>query len=251
MTDIAPMIQATDIVKSFGQHTILRDVSVSVAPGEVVSIIGPSGAGKSTLLRCLNLLERPDSGQLRIGEHEFDFTNAASQRQLMLLRRTVGMVFQSFNLFPHLTILENLNLAQIRVVGRSKKEATERSIELLGRVGLELKAHEHPSRLSGGQQQRAAIARALAVDPGVMLFDEPTSALDPELGNEVLLVMAELAQSGMTMIVVTHEMSFATRVSDRIIVMVDGAVVEQGSPDDVMKNPTHPRVQQFLQAVTR
>nr|WP_306455241.1 amino acid ABC transporter ATP-binding protein [Leucobacter japonicus] len=238
------------ITKSYAGQTVLDGVTLHVGQGEVVSIIGPSGAGKSTFLRCANFLEQPDSGTVQIMDHVIDAASTPSPTQLQVLRKDVGMVFQSFNLFPHLTVLENINLAQRRVLGRSTDEAARRSKELLERMELLGKADEYPSRLSGGQQQRIAIARALAMDPKVMLFDEPTSALDPEVGLEVLAVMQELARSGMTMIIVTHEIEFARQVGDRLVVMADGGIIESGRPDDVLDRPQHPRTQRFLKAVT-
>jgi polar amino acid transport system ATP-binding protein len=236
--------------KQFGDHVVVDDVSMEVAPGEVVSIIGPSGAGKSTLLRCINLLERPDSGDITVGDVTIHPETGVSPKDLTSLRRTAGMVFQSFNLFPHLTVLRNISIAQERVLGRDRKEAEARSRELLARVGLAEKADTYPTRSSGGQQQRIAIARALAMEPKVMLFDEPTSALDPELGLDVLEVMRGLASEGMTMIVVTHEMHFAQDVSDRIVVMADGRIIEQGPPSQVLTAPSNERTKRFLRAVT-
>jgi polar amino acid transport system ATP-binding protein len=236
--------------KQFGDHVVVDDVSMEVAPGEVVSIIGPSGAGKSTLLRCINLLERPDSGEITVGDVTIHPETGVSAKDLTSLRRTAGMVFQSFNLFPHLTVLRNISIAQERVLGRDRKEAEARSRELLARVGLAEKADTYPTRSSGGQQQRIAIARALAMEPKVMLFDEPTSALDPELGLDVLEVMRGLASEGMTMIVVTHEMHFAQDVSDRIVVMADGRIIEQGPPSQVLTAPSNERTKRFLRAVT-
>ncbi|MGB3482580.1 MAG: amino acid ABC transporter ATP-binding protein [Mycobacterium sp.] len=248
-TEVEDIVELTAITKSYGDNVVLADVDLSVGTGEVVAIIGPSGAGKSTFLRCTNLLEVPDSGIIRVGSHTLDVAAAPSQRALEELRRTVGMVFQSFNLFPHLSVLENVSLAQRRVLGRSKAESEERSMDLIRRVGLAAKASEHPARLSGGQQQRIAIARALAMDPDVVLFDEPTSALDPEVGIEVLAVMRELADSGMTMMVVTHEIAFARDVADRLVVMADGGIIEQGPPRDVLADPSHERTRRFLRAV--
>jgi polar amino acid transport system ATP-binding protein len=236
--------------KQFGDHVVVNDVSLEVAPGEVVSIIGPSGAGKSTLLRCINLLERPDSGEITVGDVTIHPESGVTAKDLTNLRRTAGMVFQSFNLFPHLTVLRNISIAQERVLGRPRGEADERSRELLARVGLAEKADTYPTRSSGGQQQRIAIARALAMAPKVMLFDEPTSALDPELGLDVLNVMRELADEGMTMIIVTHEMHFAQDVSDRVVVMADGRIIEQGPPDQVLVKPENERTKRFLRAVT-
>ncbi len=247
-------LSARRITKYFGEHKVLDDVSLNVMKGEVVSIIGPSGAGKSTFLRCINLLETPSEGSisldtLTVSVEKSKLQNSA--RELAALRRKVGMVFQSFNLFPHLTALRNITLPQERVLGRSREESRERALELLRQVGLEEKADSYPSQCSGGQQQRVAIARALALDPLVMLFDEPTSALDPEVGTEVLAVMRQLAEDGMTMLVVTHEMRFAQNVSDRVLVMVDGRIIEEGKPDAVLMAPRNARTQQFLKAVLR
>lgn len=245
----ATNISADQIVKTFGDVTVLDHVSLDVKEGEVVAMIGPSGAGKSTFLRCINLLERPTSGTLTVGGLTIETATPISRRQLSELRRDVGMVFQSFNLFPHLTVLRNVALPQMRVLGRSKDEAEERAMTLLKRVGLGGKESQYPSRCSGGQQQRVAIARALALNPKVMLFDEPTSALDPELGLEVLEVMRELAAEGMTMIVVTHEMQFARDVSDHLVVMADGRIIEEGHPQQIFTDPQQERTQQFLRAV--
>ncbi|MFF0990810.1 amino acid ABC transporter ATP-binding protein [Kocuria nitroreducens] len=245
-----PQLELRDIHKEFNGVTVLKDVSVQVAHGEVVAFIGPSGAGKSTLLRCVNYLEVPSSGELLLeGKPAVAVASKPTRQELIALRRQVGMVFQGFNLFPHLSVLRNVALPQERVLGRSKAEAETRAMELLERVGLANKADARPTRCSGGQQQRIAIARALALDPSVMLFDEPTSALDPELGGEVLAVMQELASIGMTMLVVTHEMSFARRVSNRTVFMADGAIVEQGPPEQVFGAPQHQRTQRFLEAV--
>ncbi|MGH1525539.1 amino acid ABC transporter ATP-binding protein [Leifsonia sp. L25] len=242
-------IALRSVVKRYGEHTVIDDVSLSVREGEVVAIIGPSGAGKSTLLRCINLLEVPDSGCVTVEGTQIDAGSEIKRKQLQALRRDVGMVFQSFNLFPHMTVLRNVSLAQERVLGRSRAEADARSMALLDRVGLVDKASQFPGRCSGGQQQRIAIARALALDPHVMLFDEPTSALDPEVGLEVLAVMRELAKSGMTMVVVTHEMQFARDVSDRVVVMAQGAILEEGEPEQVFTAPGTERTRQFLRAV--
>ena len=242
-------ISLESVVKRFGEHTVINDVSLSVREGEVVAIIGPSGAGKSTLLRCINLLEVPDSGRITVEGNHVDAGTDISHKDLVRLRRNVGMVFQSFNLFPHMTVLRNISLPQERVLGRTRAEADARSLTLLKRVGLADKAQQYPGRCSGGQQQRIAIARALALDPQVMLFDEPTSALDPEVGLEVLAVMRELAAEGMTMVVVTHEMQFARDVSDRVVVMADGAILEQGDPADVFTSPSMDRTRKFLRAV--
>jgi polar amino acid transport system ATP-binding protein len=243
-------VSLRNVSKSYGSLTVVHDVSMDVTPGEVVAMIGPSGAGKSTLLRCINLLERPESGEITVGDLTIHPGTGVTSKELTRLRRTAGMVFQSFNLFPHLTVLRNVSIAQERVLGRGRKEADERSRELLARVGLASKADTYPTRSSGGQQQRIAIARALAMEPKVMLFDEPTSALDPELGLEVLQVMRELADEGMTMIVVTHEIHFAQDVSDRVVVMADGRVIEEGPPRQVLTAPANERTQRFLRAVT-
>ncbi|MEJ3657262.1 amino acid ABC transporter ATP-binding protein [Actinomycetes bacterium KLBMP 9759] len=251
ITDADPVgVSLRNVRKQFGDHVVVDDVSLEVEPGQVVSIIGPSGAGKSTLLRCINLLERPDAGEITVGDVTIHPETGVAPRDLTRLRRTAGMVFQSFNLFPHLTVLRNVSIAQERVLGRDRAAAEARSRDLLARVGLAEKADTYPTRSSGGQQQRIAIARALAMDPKVMLFDEPTSALDPELGLDVLTVMRELAADGMTMIVVTHEMHFAQDVSDRVVVMADGRVIEEGPPAQVLVKPAAERTQRFLRAVT-
>ena len=220
----------------------LRGVSFDVPEGDYVAIMGPSGSGKSTFLRCLNRLEQATSGHIFIDKVDL----AHKRTNLNHIRAEVGMVFQQFNLFPHKTVLENLTLAQMRVRKRSKAVAEEKGRQLLKKVGISEKANEYPSRLSGGQQQRVAIARALAMDPKIMLFDEPTSALDPEMVGEVLDVMKQLAREGMTMVVVTHEMNFAREVSDRVIFMDQGYIVEQGKPEAVLGSPSHERTRQFL-----
>lgn len=246
----APMgIKLDNISKKYGDNIVLDNVSLNVEPGSVTALIGPSGAGKSTFLRCINLLERPDSGTIQVAHHTIETGKNVSPRDLAALRRTVGMVFQSFNLFPHMTVLNNVSFPQQKVLGRSREEANERSMQLLERVGLKEKASQHPSRCSGGQQQRIAIARALALDPGIMLFDEPTSAIDPEVGLEVLAVMRELADDGMTMLVVTHEMQFARDVSDTLVVMADSKIIEQGDPQAIMSAPSEARTRRFLRAV--
>ncbi|MDR9363395.1 MAG: amino acid ABC transporter ATP-binding protein [Microbacteriaceae bacterium] len=248
----APYLSAKNITKDFGETRVLDDVSMGINSGDVISIVGPSGAGKSTFLRCINLLETPTSGLLEIGDFKISIGpghKSATKKELSTLRRNVGMVFQSFNLFPHLTVMENISLAQKRVLGRNDDEAKERAMTLLDRVGLRDKADQYPGRCSGGQQQRVAIARSLSLDPKVMLFDEPTSALDPEVGAEILSVMKELANEGMTMMVVTHEMGFAREVADTVHVMVDGRVVESGNPEKIMNDPEHPRTRKFLGAV--
>ncbi|MEI9425763.1 amino acid ABC transporter ATP-binding protein [Mesorhizobium sp. Cs1299R1N1] len=246
----SPLIAIDRLSKSFGRLDVLRDICLSVDPGEVRAIIGPSGSGKSTLLRCMNYLTRPDSGILRIGQTEIDASKEPNRAELVRLRRSIGMVFQSFNLFPHMTVLRNVCLAQERMLGTRPKEAQEKAMNLLHRVGMASKADEYPGRCSGGQQQRVAIARALALDPKIMLFDEPTSALDPELGLEVLAVMRELAESGMTMLVVTHEMHFAEHVSDRVTIMADCKIIEEGKSTDIIRRPQHERSRKFLSAVS-
>ena len=250
-----PMVLAEKVSKNFGTNRVLRGISLEVDPGEVLCIVGPSGSGKSTFLRCINHLERVDGGRLSVdgqlvgyrqkGEklYELKLKEAAFQRQ------EIGMVFQRFNLFPHLTAVENIILAPMRVKGLSKAKATARATELLERVGLGDRGDAYPAHLSGGQQQRVAIARALAMDPKLMLFDEPTSALDPELVGEVLDVMKGLAKSGMTMIVVTHEMGFAREVADTLVFMDDGVVVEAGPPRQVLSDPQHDRTKAFLSKV--
>ncbi|MDZ7926664.1 MAG: amino acid ABC transporter ATP-binding protein [Agrobacterium sp.] len=243
------MLKMENIGKSFGHHCVLEGIDLEVGAGEVVAIIGPSGSGKSTLLRCINQLEPPNVGRCTLDGVTIEAGTTQSSKALLTLRRSVGMVFQSFNLFPHLTVLDNVSLPQRRVLGRDHREADRRSMDLLRRVGVGDKAGQYPSRCSGGQQQRVAIARALALEPKMMLFDEPTSALDPELGLEVLSVMKGLAESGMTMIVVTHEMHFAKTVSDRVVVMADGKVIEEGPSSEVMTRPKNARTQQFLSAV--
>lgn len=241
--------QAKDIVVDFAGQVAVDGVSLDIAGGEVCAIIGPSGSGKSTLLRTFNLLQEPTSGTILINGQPVTTGRRPRAAELMRLRRKVGMCFQSFNLFPHLSALDNVMLAQTHSLGRSKREARERGLELLDRVGLAAKADARPGQCSGGQQQRIAIARALALDPEIMLFDEPTSALDPELGAEVLAVMRELADSGMTMLVVTHEMHFAEDVADHLVFMTDGRIVEQGVPAQVLRRPQHERTQRFLKAV--
>lgn len=242
-------LQLRNISKFYDRHTALDDVSVDVRKGEVVAVIGPSGSGKSTLLRCINQLEEPDAGELNILGDTLDFTRRITSQQLTALRRRVGMVFQSFNLFPHMTVLRNVTFPQERILKRSKSEAAQRAMELLEKVGVADKAHQHPQKCSGGQQQRVAIARALALDPNIMLFDEPTSALDPEVGMEVLSVMRRLADTGMTMMVVTHEIHFAAEVADRLIIMADGQIIEEGNPRELIAAPQTERARKFLAAV--
>ncbi|NQX26565.1 amino acid ABC transporter ATP-binding protein [Microbacteriaceae bacterium VKM Ac-2854] len=242
-------VQLTNISKSFGDNLVLDDISMTVAPGSVTALIGPSGSGKSTLLRCVNLLEIPDAGTITVGSKSVEAGHRLAERDLLALRRQVGMVFQSFNLFPHFSVLRNIAFPQEKILGRSREEAEARALTLLERVGLKDKAHQHPGKCSGGQQQRIAIVRALALDPKAMLFDEPTSALDPEVGIEVLAVMRELADTGMTMIVVTHEMQFARDVGDHLVVMADGHIIEEGEPNAVMSDPREERTRRFLSAV--
>ncbi|AOA02260.1 MULTISPECIES: amino acid ABC transporter ATP-binding protein [Carnobacterium] len=240
------MIKIAHLKKSFGDVEVLKDINEEVNKGEVVVIIGPSGSGKSTLLRCLNLLEEPTSGDIIF---EDTTITKVGQDKLNQLREKMGMVFQSFNLFPHMTVVENLKIAPMKVKGLTATEAEEKAKDLLAKVGLADKADAYPASLSGGQQQRVAIARALAMDPDVMLFDEPTSALDPEMVGEVLKVMKDLAESGMTMVVVTHEMGFAKEVSDRVLFMDAGYIVEQGTPTEVFEHPKNERTQDFLAKV--
>jgi polar amino acid transport system ATP-binding protein len=239
------MIEIRDLHKSFGDLDVLKGIDFSVAQGEVVCVIGPSGSGKSTLLRCINRLEEPSSGQVLIGKDEVTDPDV----DIDAVRRRIGMVFQQFNLFPHLTVTENVSIAQRRVLGRGQAEAEQVAAANLERVGLSDKADAYPAQLSGGQQQRAAIARALAMGPELMLFDEPTSALDPEIVGDVLAVMRGLADDGMTMIVVTHEMSFAREVADRVVFMDDGAIVEEGDAEQVIGSPANERTRRFLARV--
>ncbi len=241
-----PAIEIRDLHKYFGPLEVLKGIDFEVAPGEVVCIIGPSGSGKSTLLRCVNRLEEPTSGKILIEGEDITDPDADVDR----LRTRIGMVFQQFNLFPHLPVLRNLTIAQEKVLKRSRDEAEEVARQVLERVGLSDKIDEYPIRLSGGQQQRVAIARALAMNPDMMLFDEPTSALDPELVGEVLDVMRGLAREGMTMLVVTHEMGFAREVADRVVFMDGGVVVEEAPPDELLSNPKTDRARQFLRMVS-
>ncbi|MDR4936392.1 amino acid ABC transporter ATP-binding protein [Rossellomorea marisflavi] len=237
------MIKGRSIHKSFGQLNVLKGIDFSVGKGEVVAVIGPSGSGKSTLLRCLNFLEEPTSGDIHFEEQ------LVSKKNIGKVRQEVGMVFQHFHLFPHLTVLENVTYAPVRVKGTSKEQAAKAGMELLTKVGLKEKCDEYPNRLSGGQKQRVAIARALAMEPKVMLFDEPTSALDPEMVKEVLDVMKALAHSGMTMVIVTHEMGFAREVADRVVFMDDGIILEEGNPVEFFSNPTSTRGKVFLEKI--
>ena len=241
------IIRAKDVQKHFSGGSIkaLDGISTDIRKGEVVVIIGPSGSGKSTFLRCLNLLEVPTGGQILFKEYDITDKNV----DINIHRQKMGMVFQHFNLFPHMTILQNMTLAPIQLLKKSKAEAEDKAMALLQRVGLADRANAYPSQLSGGQKQRVAIVRALAMEPEVMLFDEPTSALDPEMVGEVLDVMKELARSGMTMVVVTHEMGFAKEVGSRVLFMDEGKLVEEGTPEEIFSSPNHPRLQDFLSKV--
>lgn len=239
------MIHVNNLHKYFGKNEVLKGVNAHIKKGEVVVVIGPSGSGKSTFLRCLNLLEIPTDGQIKF--ENIDITS--KKNNINKLREKMGMVFQQFNLFPHKTVLENLTMAPIKVKGLSKEEAEKIAVELLKKVGLEEKRNAYPSSLSGGQKQRIAIARALAMKPDVMLFDEPTSALDPEMVGEVLAVMKDLAEEGMTMVVVTHEMGFAREVGDRILFMDGGNILEEGKPTEIFSNPKEERTKDFLSKV--
>ena len=242
-------IEVKDLVKKFHGQTVLHGINLEVEEGEVVAIIGPSGSGKTTLLRSINLLEQPESGTIRVGKIAIDAGRSLSSQKAAIreLRQRVGFVFQSFNLFPHRTVLENIIEGPVIVKGEAKTEAATRARELLAKVGLSGKETSYPKRLSGGQQQRVAIARALAMRPDVILFDEPTSALDPELVGEVLSTIRQLAQEKRTLVIVTHEMSFARDVADRAIFMDQGRIVEQGPAKDLFANPQQPRTQQFLE----
>ncbi|MFK8253236.1 amino acid ABC transporter ATP-binding protein [Ancylobacter terrae] len=248
-----PLLRIRDLRKSFGAHEVLKGISLDVAVGEVVSIIGASGSGKSTFLRCINVMEMPSEGQLDFEDVHFDFAPGAggqpSEAQLRALRARIGMVFQSYNLWPHMTVLENVIEAPVRVKGMPRAEAVAVAESLLERIGLAEKRGAYPSRLSGGQQQRVAIARALAMKPRLMLFDEVTSALDPELVGEVLSLMASLAQEGMTMLLVTHEIGFAREVSTRTVFFDQGLIAEDGPPSEVLRRPKSERLQQFLKRV--
>lgn len=236
------MIVVNNLKKNFGKLEVLNNVTERIEAQEVVCIIGPSGSGKSTFLRCLNLLEEPTSGEIVIDGQNITDVHV----DLNKIREEVGMVFQNFNLFPHMKVLDNIALAPIKVRGLTKAESEERAYELLKKVGLKEKAQEYPDSLSGGQKQRVAIARALAMKPQIMLFDEPTSALDPEMVGEVLDVIKKLTNEGMTMVIVTHEMGFAKEVADRVLFMDNGIIVEKGSPKDIFENPVNPRTKDFL-----
>lgn len=239
------MIKVQNLQKSFGKNEVLKDISVTIEEKEVVVVIGPSGSGKSTFLRCINALEEITGGHIYVEGIDV----ADTKNDINKLRMEVGMVFQQFNLFPHMSVIENIMLAPMKVRGISEEQARQKSMELLGKVGLVEKADAYPNSLSGGQKQRVAIARALAMQPKVMLFDEPTSALDPEMVGEVLEVMKQLAKEGMTMVVVTHEMGFAREVGDRVIFMDEGYIVEENSPKEIFENPQHHRTQSFLSKV--
>ena len=239
------MIHVNNLHKSFGSNKVLKGIDEIIKKGEVVVVIGPSGSGKSTFLRCLNLLEEPTEGKIVFEGNNITDKNADINK----IREKMGMVFQQFNLFPHKTVLENLTIAPINVKGKSKEKANKKAEELLKKVGLSEKADAYPASLSGGQKQRIAIARALAMEPDVMLFDEPTSALDPEMVGEVLNVMKDLAKEGMTMVVVTHEMGFAKEVGDRIIFMDEGKILEEGTPEEIFNNPKNARTKDFLSKV--
>ena len=239
------MIKVENLRKSFQGMEVLKDVSITINKGDVVCVIGPSGSGKSTFLRCLNMLEKPSSGKIIFDGEDL----AAPKANLNLHRQKMGMVFQQFNLFPHMTVLENLTCAPMMLKKVPKEEAEAKALDLLGRVGLADRANSYPNKLSGGQKQRVAIVRALCMDPDVMLFDEPTSALDPEMVGEVLDVMKTLAKKGLTMVVVTHEMGFAREVSNRVLFLDDGVIAEEGNPDQIFGNPQCERLQSFLAKV--
>jgi len=248
-----PIITIDHLSKRFGSLAVLRDVSLAVMPGEVVAVIGPSGSGKTTLLRCINLLEPFDAGEVRLDDAPIGYVVAPNgrrrrqpEREIAKARAAIGMAFQSFNLFPHMTVLRNVMVAPMRIKRVSRDAAHETAVRLLDRVGLSDKVDAYPRQLSGGQQQRVAIARALAMEPKVMLFDEVTSALDPELVGEVLAVLRQLAEAGMTMVIVTHEMQFARDVADRIVFMAEGSIVEQGPPQQIFNDPQSERLKAFL-----
>lgn len=239
------MLVVKNLKKNFGENQVLKGIDEHIKQGEVVCVIGPSGSGKSTFLRCLNLLEEPTSGEIYLDGEQIN----AEKTDINKVRQKLGMVFQNFNLFPHKTVMENIILAPVNVLGKTAEESKKTGLELLKRVGLEDKKDAYPSSLSGGQKQRVAIARALAMNPEAMLFDEPTSALDPEMVGDVLEVMRDLAKKGMTMIIVTHEMGFAREVADRVIFMDEGYLIEEGSPENIFDNPKEERVREFLEKV--
>ncbi|WP_210333699.1 amino acid ABC transporter ATP-binding protein [Rhizobium sp. ARZ01] len=244
---IEPIIEISNIRKSFGHVSVLNDISMAVQPGSVVCIIGPSGSGKSTLLRCINALVPIDAGTIRVGE--FEVEKLQTEKQLVPLRHKVSMVFQQYNLFPHRTVLENIVMAPVKVLGQNKADVEKRALELLGKVKLTGKENAYPGQLSGGQQQRVAIARALAMQPQIILFDEVTAALDPEMVKEVLNVIRDLASEGMTCVLVTHEMRFAEEVADEVYFTDRGVIVEHGPPDEMFKNPKDERFREFLSKV--
>lgn len=252
VVDAKPLVQARNVHKAFDQLEVLKGIDLDVAPGEVVVVLGPSGSGKSTFLRCINHLESIQQGFIEVDGEQIgyrvknDRLEKLTDNGIAKQRRKIGMVFQQFNLYPHMTVLQNIIEAPVGVHGESRKDAIENARQLLKRVGLSEKEGNYPRQLSGGQQQRVAIARALAIKPKLMLFDEPTSALDPELVGEVLATMKDLASQGLTMIVVTHEIGFAKEAADRVVFMDGGVIVEQGKPEDVIGNPQHPRTQAFL-----
>ncbi|MGG3338594.1 arginine ABC transporter ATP-binding protein ArtR [Bacillus subtilis] len=239
------MIKVEKLSKSFGKHEVLKNISTTIAEGEVVAVIGPSGSGKSTFLRCLNLLEKPNGGTITIKDTEI----TKPKTNTLKVRENIGMVFQHFHLFPHKTVLENIMYAPVNVKKETKQAAQEKAEDLLRKVGLFEKRNDYPNRLSGGQKQRVAIARALAMNPDIMLFDEPTSALDPEMVKEVLQVMKELVETGMTMVIVTHEMGFAKEVADRVLFMDQGMIVEDGNPKEFFMSPKSKRAQDFLKKI--
>ena len=239
------MIKVEKLSKSFGKHEVLKNISTTIAEGEVVAVIGPSGSGKSTFLRCLNLLEKPNGGTITIKDTEI----TKPKTNTLKVRENIGMVFQHFHLFPHKTVLENIMYAPVNVKKESKQAAKEKAEDLLRKVGLFEKRNDYPNRLSGGQKQRVAIARALAMNPDIMLVDEPTSALDPEMVKEVLQVMKELVETGMTMVIVTHEMGFAKEVADRVLFMDQGMIVEDGNPKEFFMSPKSKRAQDFLEKI--
>ncbi|HHU74344.1 MAG TPA: amino acid ABC transporter ATP-binding protein [Clostridiales bacterium] len=239
------MIVTKNLKKAFGNHMVLNGIDETIQKGEKVVVIGPSGSGKSTFLRCLNLLEVPTEGEIWFDDQLI----TDSKTDINMVRRKMGMVFQQFNLFPHLTVKENITLAPVKLGIMNKEKANQKAMDLLNRIGLTDKANAYPNQLSGGQKQRIAIIRALAMNPEVMLFDEPTSALDPEMVGEVLDLMTQLAEEGMTMVVVTHEMRFAKKVATRVLFMDEGRIVEQNSPDEFFEHPKHPRLQEFLSKI--
>ena len=246
------MINIQNLHKSFGDNEILKGIDLQIVRGEATIIIGPSGSGKTTLLRCMNLLELPNKGIIKIGDNELVFgeNKNPTDKEVISMRKNTGMVFQGFHLFPHMNVVENIMEGLVTVLKQSKKAARDKALKLLDKVGLLDKCNSYPHELSGGQQQRVAIARAMAIEPSVLLFDEPTSALDPELEAEVLKVMKELSLEGMTMVVVTHNMNFAREVADNIIFMDNGVIVDRGTPKQLLSNTTNPRIKQFLNLVS-